>query len=176
MALKRDDYIEEFIINRDLQNKFEYESILPHVYLKDVHNILVTCAVSFRIPLEIARNNPNINVDYCDHPNILAIAERIIKKEYDCANVNFISNEDDSLIKENHYDVILIDCSIDSFSVTDNVKLLRNYSNKLKSNGRLIVHQMLLDDTRTEPASVALRSITMLLNTVSGSSFTYSDI
>jgi 2-polyprenyl-3-methyl-5-hydroxy-6-metoxy-1,4-benzoquinol methylase len=149
---------------------------LPNIRLRNAKHLLKLGAAGFRYPMEIARENPDMEIHIMDSKNLIIAAEKMIRQEYDCNNIKFINYQDKNEDLNNYYDIIFIDSMIEGYSVIENIKRLQDIYNFIKPGGRLIIHQLLMSDCRTQPLYSALKSITLLLNTASGSAYTYSDL
>ena len=146
---------------------------------KNIKKILKYGAIVNKYILQIAKANPDIDVYFIDYPEIIDVVESIAKNKYDLQNINYLrcdlsTNDENSM--GNNYDIIFIDSIIEEYSITDNISALKNIYNALAKGGKLIIHQSLINNTRTEPQLSALQSINLLLNTSNGNTYTRSDI
>jgi len=126
--------------------------------------------------MEIAKQNPDVEVHIADSSNMLIIAEKLLQKEFNSDNIKFIDNEAIQDFFNKYYDIIFLDSMIDEYSVIENIDRLTKLYSILNKGGRLIINQQLISDCRTSPIFSTLKSITLLLNTPAGNTYTFSDI
>jgi 2-polyprenyl-3-methyl-5-hydroxy-6-metoxy-1,4-benzoquinol methylase len=69
------------------------------------------------------------------------------------------------------YDLVFISQILHSYSEKDNMSLLRKCRKALNRNGRVVVQEFLIDESRTSPVPGALFAINMLVNTDGGRTY-----
>jgi len=176
LSQKDDEFIEDYITAADWHNKIEIKYILPDIKINNAKKILKIGASGFRYAMEIAKQNPEIEVHIADYPNMLHVAEKLLHKECDSNNIKFIDNTSIQDYFNRYYDIIFLDSMIEEYSVIENIQRLTNLYKILNKGGRLIINQQLVSDCRTQPLYSTLKSITLLLNTPAGNAYTFSDI
>ncbi len=173
---KDERWIADFLISLDYKAKMELELVMKHIPLQSIHKMLDLGAGSGRYALEIAKNNPNIDTYIFDYPNVIEIAKKMIQNEFAGNNMNFLSG--DLLVDDfgSQYDCIFISSVLHDYSIIENIDILSRVYKALKRGGKLVIHQMIINDDRTSPMLSALQSINLLVNTPAGNSYTYADI
>lgn len=76
---------------------------------------------------------------------------------------------------ENVYDAVLVSNLLHIYSPENSIKILRKCWNALKDNGQVIIHEFIVDETKTHPQFAALFSLNMLVGTQEGASYRESD-
>lgn len=76
---------------------------------------------------------------------------------------------------ENYYDVVLVSNLLHIYNPANNTKILKKCHDALKDNGRIIIHEFVLDETKTKPQFATLFSLNMLIGTVEGASYSESE-
>lgn len=76
---------------------------------------------------------------------------------------------------EDTYDAILVSNLLHIYNPGNNAKILRKCWDALKDGGQVIIHEFLLDETKTHPQFAALFSLNMLIGTQEGASYTESE-
>ena len=74
------------------------------------------------------------------------------------------------------YDLVLLSSIICLFGSTEISLLLEKVKASLKSGGRVLVWDMMLDESRTKPISSAIFAVNMLVNTHCGRSYSVSEV
>lgn len=146
---------------------------------KKINKVLKYGAIVNKYILRIAKANPDIDVCIVDYPEIIDVVEGMSKNKFDLPNINYLKCDlfqDDGSGIGNNYDVIFMDSIIEEYSVIENIATLKKVYDVLARGGKLIIHQLLTNDSRTSPQLAALQSVNLLLNTDSGNTYTYADI
>ena len=119
--------------------------------------------------MELARKG--ISVTLFDLPNTVDIAEKLIA-ESGIRNIDFIRGDFHSNGIGTGYDLVLISQIFHSLSVSDNLMLIKKARNAMNPNGKIAIHEFLLEKNRAFPVPGALFSVNMLVNTSSGRCYT----
>jgi hypothetical protein len=75
-----------------------------------------------------------------------------------------------------NYDLVFISQIMHSLSINDSQALIEKAHNALRSNGRIVIHEFLLEKDRSHPVPAALFSVNMLVNTAAGRSYTVQEM
>jgi len=169
-------FIEDFLLSWDWQIKLELDIVMQEISLKGVKRFLKIGAYSYRHAIETAKSHPEIEITVIDFPNIITVAEKIAKNEYDCHNIKFVPFDILNDDFEQGFDLVFVDSIIDEYSIFENISLMKKVYESINKGGKLIVYRLLINDSRTEPLAAAFASINLLLNTPAGDSYTYSDV
>ncbi len=76
---------------------------------------------------------------------------------------------------EDAYDAVLVSNVLHIYNPENNIKILKKCWNAVKPGGRAIIHEFVLDDSRTRPQFAALFSLNMLIGTQEGASYSESE-
>lgn len=76
----------------------------------------------------------------------------------------------------NAFDLVFLSAVLCVSSADENRRLLRRIHEALRPGGRLVVHDHLLDPSRTSPAAAALLSVNMLVNTPGGRAYSAAEV
>jgi hypothetical protein len=177
-------FIHDFLLSYDWKAKIEMDVVYNKLPLANTKKFLKFGAISSRYAFEIAKKNPEMEVIIADYPNIIEVAEKITRNEYHCPNLSFLKcdlNENYLSETENSnfgagYNTVFIDQIIEEYSVLENITMLKNVYNSLAKSGKLVIHQLIINDERTEPQLASLQSVNLMVNTKAGDSYTHSDI
>lgn len=119
--------------------------------------------------IELARKKKAVTL--FDLPEAIKVAEEIVGKA-GVSGVRFLGGDFHTDDIGAGYDLVLISQVLHSLSPDDGIALLRKVHNALNPKGAVAVHEFALDENRASPASGALFSINMLVNTESGRCYT----
>ncbi len=92
--------------------------------------------------------------------------ERVTTQEGNCLEDTF---------GKNVYDAILVSNLLHIYNPANNTKILKKCRGALKDEGQVIIHEFVLDETRTRPQFAALFSLNMLIGTQEGASYSESE-
>ena len=74
------------------------------------------------------------------------------------------------------YDLILLSFVVQNFNIWDNIKLAKKLYEALNYGGRVVIQDLLINDSRTTPEFNALYSLELLATTGEGDTYKMSDI
>lgn len=123
--------------------------------------------------IELARKKKAVTL--FDLPEAIKVAEEIVGKA-GVGGVRFLGGDFHTDDIGAGYDLVLISQVLHSLSPDDGIALLRKVYNALNPKGAVAVHEFALDENRASPASGALFSINMLVNTESGRCYTVKEM
>jgi 2-polyprenyl-3-methyl-5-hydroxy-6-metoxy-1,4-benzoquinol methylase len=119
--------------------------------------------------MELARRG--IAVTLFDLPNTVDIAETLIA-ESGSRHIDLIRGDFHFDELGSGYDLVFISQILHSLSTDDNLRLLKKARNALNPRGTIAIHEFFLGKNRAFPVPGALFSVNMLVNTMSGRSYT----
>jgi SAM-dependent methyltransferase len=72
-------------------------------------------------------------------------------------------------------DVILLSMLLQNWSPEENLDILQNCYNALPEDGGIIISELMIDDDKAGPVSAALMSLNMLIETIEGRNYSWSE-
>lgn len=127
--------------------------------------------------IAFARNYPHLKIVVFDRDTkALEMAGKEIEREnmQDCIRLKegnfFLDNIGQG------YDLVLLSSVLSLFGDEENSFLLRKIRGSLKSGGRVIIWENIVDESGTKPASAALFAVNMLVVTQNGRSYSFSEV
>lgn len=145
-------------------NLYGYETMI------DVGGGAGTYSVSF------CKENPNLKAFVYDFPFVLDIAKEVIREHKLKNRIKLIPCDIYSDEIKGSFDVALISNVIHEAGTIANMELLKKVYNALNENGKLIIHDRILDESKTYPPEAAILSVNMLLNTQNSRCYSASEI
>ena len=126
--------------------------------------------------MALARANPNICAVVFDLEHVVKLTrefiisanmeDRVATQAGNCLEDNF---------GEDAYDAILVSNLLHSYNPSNNTMILKKCLDALKDGGQVIIHEFVLDETKTSPQFAALFSLNMLIGTQEGASYAESE-
>ncbi|HEY4481424.1 MAG TPA: methyltransferase [Candidatus Brocadiaceae bacterium] len=126
--------------------------------------------------IAFAKANPQLHAVVFDLEHVTRLTQEFIKASSMEERVSVQAGnclEDSFGINE--YDAILVSNILHIYNPANNVKILRKCREALREGGRVIIHEFVLDETKTRPQFAALFSLNMLIGTQEGASYSESE-
>ena len=123
-----------------------------------------------------ARVNPDLHAVVFDLGHVIKLTQEFIKNTGMEGRVTTQAGNclEDSF-GENVYDVVLVSNLLHIYSPENNTRILKKCWDALKNEGQVIIHEFVLDETKTHPQFAALFSLNMLIGTQEGASYSGSE-
>ena len=122
--------------------------------------------------IEFARRNPRLNAIVFDLKDVIRLAKRYIK---DAGMQDRISTIAGDCLKNDLgatlYDVVLVSNLLHAYDPETNIEILKKCWKSLADNGRVVIHEFVLNRAKTHPQFGTIFSLNMLLGTIGGASY-----
>jgi hypothetical protein len=127
-------------------------------------------------PIHLCRKYPGLRATIFDLPGTLAITQRYAREAAMMERIRLIAGDYRKDPIPGSYDIVLLSNIIHGEGEQENQSLIDKLAANLKTGGRLVVKDHILDDSRTTPPVGAIFSLLMLLTTGSGRCYSFSEI
>lgn len=151
------------------------KEVVSGVGLRGVKRVLDLGSGPGTYSMEMAGNG--VSVTLFDLPETIKIARDVVSRSK--SGTGDIAFMDGDFLRDDigsGYDLILISQIVHMFSEKVNMTLLRKCRKALNANGRVVVHDFLINDAHTIPSWSALFAINMLVSTEGGRTYSPNDI
>lgn len=150
-----------------------------HMAGVDLYNVKATLDVgggSGAYSMELVNRNPKIEATVFDLENVIPITQHFVKLEgFEGKIKTYTGNyTKDELPKG--FDLVFLSAIIHSNSLEINQQLINKCYKALNPGGRIILHDWIMNDDRTEPLTGAIFAINMLVGTDFGDCFTEKEV
>lgn len=126
--------------------------------------------------IALAKANPHLHAVVFDLGHVIKLTrEFITAADMEDRVSTQAGNCLEDTFGENTYDAILASNLLHIYNPTNNTMILRKCWDALKEGGQVIIHEFVLDETRTHPQFAALFSLNMLIGTQEGASYSESE-
>lgn len=123
-----------------------------------------------------ARANPHLYAVVFDLEHTIKLTQEFIKAAGMEERVTTqAGNCLEDTFGKNVYDAILVSNLLHIYNPANNTKILKKCRDALKDEGQVIIHEFVLDETKTKPQFAALFSLNMLIGTQEGASYSESE-
>ena len=147
--------------SKEISLLFDYSSVC---------SILDVGGCTGRYALSIMESSSSDRVHVLDLPEMVREAKKIIRKtnREELKKIRFIEGDFFKVDPGMEFDLVILSNIIHSLGEKDCLMLFSRLRSWLTKNGRLLVHDMTVDRSGTNPAHAALFSVNMLVNTLKG--------
>ncbi|MBI5528680.1 MAG: methyltransferase domain-containing protein [Deltaproteobacteria bacterium] len=139
--------------------------------LRGVRSVLDVGGGSGAFSVAFARANPAIRATVFDLPNVTPLTREYVGQSDVAKRVR---TRDGDYLKDDFgegYDLVLFSAVLHINSPAENKRLLKKAFRALNSGGRVVIHDSVMDRSKTKPASGALFALNMLVSTHKGNSY-----
>ena len=126
--------------------------------------------------IEIAKRHPQLKVTVVDRMQVCQVAQEYIQAGRFDGRVATTVGDFFRDPLPSGTDVVLLSHVLHDYSPAENAGLLRHISSQLPPHGGLLLSEWLWNEDRTEPLSASLMSLTMMIDTRHGRTYTYAEL
>lgn len=127
-------------------------------------------------PIALCKKFPNLQATIFDLPATLRITARYLREAAMEDRIKLLPGDYRVEPIPGSYDVIFLSNIIHGEGYDENRQLLQKLSSNLRTRGRIIIKDHILDESRANPPIGALFSLLMLLTTASGRCYSFGEI
>jgi ubiquinone/menaquinone biosynthesis C-methylase UbiE len=126
--------------------------------------------------IAFAKANPQINAVVFDLGHTIKLTREFVKS---AGMENRVTAQAGNCLEDAFgkkvYDTILVSNLLHIYNPENNTKILKKCRDALKDGGQIIIHEFVLDESKTQPQFAALFSLNMLIGTQEGASYSESE-
>lgn len=171
-----DNWLEAFINAMHYRGKKEAPSQISKIDLKNIESFLDVGGGSGCFCMACLERKPEIKTAIFDLPNVIPISRNIIEKEGFSGRIDIYEGDytKDQLPKG--FDLVFLSAIIHSNSYDTNQALVKKCYGSLNPNGKIVIQDWIMNDSRTEPAQGAIFSINMLVGVEGGDCYSEKEV
>lgn len=152
------------------------EELCSKIDLKGARTLLDVAGGPGTYAIAFAKANPHLRAVVFDLEQVTKLTREFIQAACMEGRVSTqAGNCLEDAFGENTYDIILLSNILHIYNPENNTNILRKCWNALKDRGQVIIHEFVLDDTKTHPQFAALFSLNMLIGTQEGASYSETE-
>ncbi len=170
------EWLEAFIHAMHDRGKKQAPAQLAHIDLQEVNSVLDIGGGSGCYSMEFLNRKPELKTVVFDLPNVVPISKKIIEKEGFSGKIEYHSGDYTTDKLPKGFDMVFLSAIIHSNSFETNRELVMKCFDALNPNGKIIIQDWIMNDSKTEPVQGAVFSINMLVGTEEGDCFSDSEI
>lgn len=151
--------------------------IANYIEISHYKNMLDLGGGSGAYSIVFTKNNPQLRATIMELSDVLRHTKKFIQKAKAEKQINTISGNciEDYFGKE-EYDLILISNLIHIYDPLNNKKIINKAFQALIKEGKIVVHNLFLNNDKTSPKEATLFNLNMLIGTVSGRVYTQIEV
>ena len=171
-----DEWLEAFINAMHDRGKKQAPAQLSNIDLQDVESVLDVGGGSGCFSMEFINRKPGLKAAIFDLPNVLPISKKIIEKEGFSGKIEHYGGDytNDQLPKG--FDLVFMSAIIHSNSAETNQDLVKKCYQSLNANGKIVIQDWIMNDSKTEPLQGAIFSINMLVGVEGGDCYSETEV
>jgi O-methyltransferase domain/Dimerisation domain len=127
-------------------------------------------------PIHLCRKYPELRTTIFDLPGTLALTQRYVREAAMTERIRLIAGDYRKDPIPGSYDMVFLSNIIHGEGEQENLSLIDKLAANLKTGGRLVIKDHILDDSRTHPPVGAIFSLLMLLTTAAGRCYSFNEI
>ncbi len=149
--------------------------IIKHCKLENVERVLDLGCGSGAIGMEILKKYPHIKLTLFDYPNVIELTKDYVEKKGYADKVKIIGGDMFTDDYDGIYDVVIISNVLRTYSLMKNLTVMRKVFDSLVRDGRVLIHEFLLNESRDNPEFSTLLSLHMLVSSDGGDALSETD-
>ena len=149
---------------------------LSGVDLSGIRTMLDVGGGSGAFAMEFIRRKPEITATVFDLPQVVPITRKFIQKEGFGDQIKTFTGDYTVDELPSGFDLVFLSAVLHSNSLEVNRNLIQKCYNALNRKGRIVIHDWIMNQDRTEPSAGAIFSINMLVGTGAGDCFTEQEV
>ncbi len=164
--------LKEFILAMHNSGKVQAEEIFGKLHIEKYRKLLDLAGGQGTYAVSFVEKNPAMSAVVFDLPDVIKITRMHIKKTGLKGRIKTKAGNclEDDFGKE-LYDIVLVSNLLHIYEPVENKKILKKCWDSLLKNGIVVIHEFILNSTKTKPVFSTLFSLNMLMGTCRGSSY-----
>lgn len=171
-----EDWLEAFINAMHDRGMKRASAQISNIDLHRVEAILDVGGGSGCFCMAFLHRKPELKTVVFDLPNVVPISKKIVKKEGFSGRIEHYTGDYTTDDLPKGFDLVFLSAIIHSNSSETNRKLVKKCYHSLNKNGRIVIHDWIMNDAKTEPAYGAIFSINMLVGVEGGNTYSENEV
>jgi SAM-dependent methyltransferase len=171
-----EDWLEAFIHAMHDRGKKQAPAQISKIDLQNVASVLDVGGGSGCFAMEFLRRKPGLQAAIFDLPNVLPISKKIIRDEGFSGRIGLYSGDYKTDDLPGGFDLVFLSAIIHSNTAESNQALVKKCYHALNPNGRIVIQDWIMNESKTEPVQGALFSINMLVGVEGGDCYSEREV
>lgn len=173
---REEEWLEAFIHAMHDRGRKQAPVQVAHIDLHGVDSVLDVGGGSGCFCMEFLNRKPGLKAVVFDLPNVIPISEKIIEQEGFTGRIDHHAGDYTTDNLPEGFDLVFLSAIIHSNSYETNKTLVKKCFDALNPNGKIVIQDWIMNDSKTEPAEGTVFSINMLVGTDEGDCYSENEL
>jgi SAM-dependent methyltransferase/predicted transcriptional regulator len=171
-----EEWLFSFINAMHDRGKKQAPQQLANIDLSVTKSVLDIGGGSGAYSMEFVSKKPGIEATVFDLPKVIPITKKFIDKEGYSGKIKTYTGDYTTDELPKGFDLVFLSAVIHSNSLEVNQNLIKKCFHSVNNNGKIIIQDWIMNNSRTHPVSGAIFAINMLVGTEAGDTFTEQEV
>ena len=171
-----EEWLEAFIQAMHDRGKKQAPAQLARIDLQHVSSVLDVGGGSGCFCMAFLDRKPELKTTVFDLPNVLPISKKIIAQEGFSGRIDHYQGDYTTDELPKGFDLVFLSAIIHSNSFETNQTLVEKCYRSLNPNGKIVIQDWIMNESKTEPVQGALFSINMLVGVEGGDVYSENEV
>jgi SAM-dependent methyltransferase/predicted transcriptional regulator len=171
-----EEWLFSFINAMHDRGKKQAPQQLANIDLSVTKSVLDIGGGSGAYSMEFVSKKPGIEATVFDLPKVIPITKKFIDKEGYSGKIKTYTGDYTTDELPKGFDLVFLSAVIHSNSLEVNQNLIKKCFHSVNHNGKIIIQDWIMNNSRTHPVSGAIFAINMLVGTEAGDTFTEQEV
>jgi SAM-dependent methyltransferase len=171
-----EEWLFSFINAMHDRGKKQAPQQLANIDLSVTKSVLDIGGGSGAYSMEFVSKKPGIEATVFDLPKVIQITKKFIDKEGYSGKIKTYTGDYTTDELPKGFDLVFLSAVIHSNSLEVNQNLIKKCFHSVNNNGKIIIQDWIMNNSRTHPVSGAIFAINMLVGTEAGDTFTEQEV
>lgn len=171
-----EEWLNAFIHAMHDRGKKQAANQVSGIDLQNVDSVLDVGGGSGVFSMAFIDRKPGLKAAIFDLPNVVPISKEIVEEEGYTSRIEHYTGDYNTDELQKGFDLVFLSAIIHSNSYEKNEDLVRKCYNSLNSGGKIVIHDWIMNDDKTEPVQGAIFSINMLVGVEGGDCYSEQEV
>jgi SAM-dependent methyltransferase len=171
-----EEWLFSFINAMHDRGKKQAPQQLANIDLSVTKSVLDIGGGSGAYSMEFVSKKPGIEATVFDLPKVIPITKKFIDKEGYSGKIKTYTGDYTTDELPKGFDLVFLSAVIHSNSLEVNQNLIKKCFHSVNHNGKILIQDWIMNNSRTHPVSGAIFAINMLVGTEAGDTFTEQEV
>lgn len=171
-----EEWLEAFIQAMHDRGMKQAPAQVSKIDLSNVESVLDIGGGSGCFCMAFLEKKPELKTAVYDLPNVIPISKKIIEKEGFSGKIDHYTGDYTKDELPTGFDLVFLSAVIHSNSFETNQELIKKCYNSLNTNGKIVIQDYIMNDSKTEPERGVFFAINMLVTVDEGDSYSEAEV
>ncbi len=172
----RQKWVKPFIAAMHYIAGGQAREIVGLIDLGGVRRVLDVGGGSGAYAIEFCRANPDLEVVVFDLPDVVSLTGNYVREAGLSGRITTTAGDYNADELGREFDLAFVSAILHANGPDENVELFKKCRRALRTGGRIVVQDFIIEDDRTSPPFAALFALNMLVATAAGDTYTEAEV